>query len=147
MGNLRQAFNEPFFLQWHLTDRCNLSCRHCYRDEKKTDLDIIILQEILDEYVRFLQTIGRKGRIQFSGGEPFLSSHLFNLIHFAKEKHLPTRILSNGTLVTRAVAEQTYQAGCRLVQVSIDGLEDTHDRLQGQRLQIHRNLTRQGHLG
>src|SRR5512134_304542 len=25
-----------FFIQWHLTERCNLRCRHCYQGRKKT---------------------------------------------------------------------------------------------------------------
>ncbi len=126
-----QAFNEPFFLQWHLTDRCNLACQHCYRDENKTNLDFDTLQAVLRQYRSFLQAIGRNGRIHFSGGEPFLSAHLFDLIRTAKGHNLPSRILSNGTLITPELAARTRRAGCRLVQVSLDGLESTHDKIRG----------------
>lgn len=126
-----EAFNEPFFLQWHLTDRCNLKCRHCYRDERKTDLDLEALRAILAGYVSFLDRLGRNGRIQFSGGEPFLSPHLYELIRAARTHHIPSRILSNGTLVTPDVARRLRRAGCRLVQVSLEGLEATHDTIRG----------------
>lgn len=26
----------PFYVQLHLTDKCNLKCRHCYEGERKT---------------------------------------------------------------------------------------------------------------
>jgi radical SAM protein with 4Fe4S-binding SPASM domain len=127
----QHAFNEPFFLQWHLTDRCNLVCQHCYRDENKKDLDLDTQQLILNQFCSFLQAIGRDGRIHFSGGEPYLSAHLFDLIQTARVHNLPSRILSNGTLITPELAARTRQAGCRLVQVSLDGLEPTHDKIRG----------------
>lgn len=127
----REAFNEPFFLQWHLTDRCNLACQHCYREELKPDLDAKALRHILVDFVGFLQRQGRGGRIQFSGGEPVLSPYLYDLIRIAKRHHIPSRILSNGTLVTPEVARRLRRAGCRLAQVSLDGLKATHDEIRG----------------
>lgn len=125
------AFNEPFFLQWHLTDRCNLACQHCYRDAPKADLDWEALRAILADYIDFLERLGRPGRIQFSGGEPFLSPHLYALIRQAKSQRIPSRVLSNGTLVTLEVAQRLRRAGCRLVQISLEGLEKTHDAIRG----------------
>lgn len=127
----QERFHEPFFLQWHLTDCCNLECQHCYRGQRKEDLDAEELNGILEDYVRFLKQLGRGGRIQFTGGEPFLSPHLYELIERATARKISARVLSNGTAITPKAVESLTRAGCRLVQVSLDGLEDTHDALRG----------------
>lgn len=127
----REAFNEPFFLQWHLTDQCNLACQHCYRDGRKEDLDIDALESILAMYVAFLERIGRAGRIQFTGGEPLLSPFIYHLIRLAKSHHIPSRVLTNGTLITTEIACKLRKAGCRLVQVSLEGLRELHEIIRG----------------
>lgn len=128
----RPAYGEPFFLQWHLTDHCNLRCRHCYRDgTPKQSLDYGSLSEILDRFQRWLASVGRSGRIQFAGGEPLLSEHLLPLVREATRRRLPTRVLSNGTLLSPELARALRAAGCRIVQVSIDGLNGTHDAIRG----------------
>jgi len=33
--SIAQAFD--FLIQWHLTERCNLRCKHCYQDNKKIE--------------------------------------------------------------------------------------------------------------
>ncbi len=128
----RELFNEPFFLQWHLTDRCNLSCRHCYRDEQKEDLSLAELRNILHQYVDFLACLGKRGRVQFCGGEPLLSAHIYTIIEECTRLRIPTRILSNGTLITAEVARRLVESGCRLVQVSLEGMEEVHEALRGQ---------------
>ena len=30
-----------FYIQWHVTDRCNLHCKHCYVEDKNNDLNKI----------------------------------------------------------------------------------------------------------
>lgn len=128
----RELFNEPFFLQWHLTDRCNLRCRHCYRDEQKEDLSLEELRNILHQYVNFLAYLGKRGRVQFCGGEPLLSPHVYTIIGECTRLRIPTRILSNGTLITADMARRIVDSGCRLVQVSLEGEEKVHDAIRGQ---------------
>jgi radical SAM protein with 4Fe4S-binding SPASM domain len=127
----KELFNEPFFLQWHLTDRCNLRCRHCYRDEQKEDLNLEALRTILHRYADFLGYLGKPGRVQFCGGEPLLSPHTYTMIKECIRLRIPTRILSNGTLITADVARRIVDSGCRLVQVSLEGMEEVHDPIRG----------------
>lgn len=30
------TIDEEFYFQWHLTERCNRACRHCYQDGSPT---------------------------------------------------------------------------------------------------------------
>jgi radical SAM protein with 4Fe4S-binding SPASM domain len=109
-----------------------LSCRHCYQDSGRESLGREELDRILEGYAGFLHRLGRKGRIQFTGGEPFLSEHLFGLIRSAANRRIPVRVLSNGTLVTQEIAARLKEEGCGPVQVSLDGLRDTHDSMRGE---------------
>ena len=124
---------EPFFLQWHVTKRCNLSCKHCYGDYgaggDEPDTEECI--SIIDRYARFLKKEGLRGRIHFTGGEPFLRKDLLSLIKAARKQRLGVKVLSNGTLITSEIASALARMRVQAVQVSIDGIEATHDRLRG----------------
>lgn len=69
----------------------------------------------------------------FSGGEPLLRPDLFELAAHAKSLGLRPVLSSNGTLITPEMAKQLYDAGFQYVGVSIDGLEETHDRFRGRK--------------
>ena len=44
-----------FIIQWHLTDRCNLRCQHCYQaGEVRAEMS---LPEILQDFVDGIQGI------------------------------------------------------------------------------------------
>lgn len=124
-------YDEPFFLQWHITDTCNLSCQHCYREKSQPELPLKDLLSILDKFTWFLKEINRDGRIQFTGGEPFLSPHLFTLIKEARKRKISTRILSNGTAITDRTVELLKESGCSLVQISLEGDAAVNDQIRG----------------
>ncbi len=122
---------EPFFLQWHITDACNLRCKHCYcTDYTQKPVDDKTLKHVIDEYEKLLNYFGKKGRIQFAGGEPLAAPEIYNLIEQAREKDMAVRILSNGTLVDQRVAEKIRNAGCYIVQVSIEGNRRINDKIR-----------------
>ncbi len=133
MPKREYLYDEPFFLQWHITDKCSLKCLHCYNaDFSKKELSLPDLLNIFSKYEVFLKNIGRKGRIQFSGGEPFLSPHIFTLLNEAKNKNIPCRILSNGVGITKETVDKLIDVNCRMVQVSIEGDKTTHDYIRGE---------------
>ncbi|MES0337486.1 MAG: radical SAM protein [Candidatus Magnetobacterium sp. LHC-1] len=125
------GFDPYFYLQWHINSQCNLSCAHCYVQQRRAELDETDLFLILAKYKDFLRQKGIKGRIQFSGGEPFLSGSLTPLLLQARKDGLPTRVLSNGTLITAEVASALQRTGCSTVQISIDGDASVHNELRG----------------
>ena len=124
--------DDPFYFQWHLTGRCNLRCRHCYYDREPAEPGVDEILAMLDAIRTFRcrEALGR-ARLQIAGGEPLLSPHLFLVLEWAKAEGLPVRILSNGLLVDRAAARALSGAGCNLVQLSLDGLEQKHDEWRG----------------
>ncbi len=129
---------KEFLVQLHLTERCNLSCRHCYRQKRvKPELPLSRIADILRDIDRALGAwrtdcgVDFRLRLQIAGGEPFLRPEIFELIDFAKKLDFALSILTNGTLVGDSTAEALANGGVDLVQISLDGGERTHDSIRG----------------
>lgn len=119
--------------QVHLTDACNLRCRHCYNESTGTYLAAeqfdYILHEVL-KYAAFLEAT--PGRVAFVGGEPTLSPILFDSMRKCVSSGF-TRIalLTNGTLVTDSYARKLVEHGCTEAQICIEGNRETHNAIRG----------------
>ena len=126
-----------FTIQWHLTERCNLRCVHCYQDElfSKKELTFDQSKKIIDSILKALKIWKRKGRINFTGGEPlFKKKLLFQLINYVKKKdpQISIGLLTNGTFLTDSVVKKLKKAGVSFVQVSLDGAtEKGNDLIRG----------------
>ena len=61
--------NDLFYLQLHITDKCNLRCKHCYEEHCIEDNDELLNQnevfDILDQFQSFLSLHRVKGKIYF----------------------------------------------------------------------------------
>ncbi len=134
------ATNKPFefFIQWHLTERCNLWCRHCYQGERDpAELTLPEIKSVITEVSGMLQDWSQTHKIAFSpsftitGGEPFLREDLFDILGEITTQGIDIFLLTNGTLVDRARAKTLADLGIKGVQVSIEGPEDVHDDIRG----------------
>ena len=126
MDNKNQADKAEFGFQWHITDRCNLRCTHCYQDDYSgsNELGLDGLKQIADEIVGTLAKWNKRGDIAITGGEPLLKKEIFPLIHYLEsaDEVSSLDILSNGTLINESVAEQIRGfKKIRCVQISLDG--------------------------
>ncbi len=63
-----------FHIQWHITDVCNLRCRHCYQETytKKNELPFSKMEKIFSNIADFVKKRKQKLVIDITGGEPFL---------------------------------------------------------------------------
>lgn len=112
------------YLELLLTDRCNLRCRHCYLGEPRgADLPF-------EEAVRLLDQFDRLGglRLLLSGGEPLLHPDFWRLNELLPRWSFRSVLLTNGVLIDPAAARDL---AVQEVQVSLDGLEPSHDALRG----------------
>jgi AdoMet-dependent heme synthase len=85
----------------------------------------------------------------FTGGEPFLRKDLFEILGYVRDCGFSVSLMSNGTLIDSDMARRIKEAGANDVQISLDGIEATHDSLRGRgsftrTLQGIRNLVSQG---
>jgi heme d1 biosynthesis radical SAM protein NirJ len=114
---------------WNLIRRCNLNCLHCYT----TSADINFPGELsTDEVFRVLQDL-KEAEVRvliLSGGEPLLRADLLEIAAQAKAMGFYVGLSSNGTLMDSALAKRIGQIGFDYVGISIDGLEEAHDRFR-----------------
>jgi radical SAM protein with 4Fe4S-binding SPASM domain len=71
--------------------------------------------------------------ILLSGGEPLIRPDILELIGYAVEKGLRAVVSTNGTLISRPLAEKLHEIGLSYVGISLDGLESVHDAFRGVR--------------
>jgi len=127
-----------FFVQWHLTERCNLRCTHCYQNGGKTgEMSLGQIKAVIAEIEEMIKAWSEAYGIAFSpsfnitGGEPFLHRDIFEILEELRRRHFDVYLLSNGTLINREKAKLLSWLGIKGVQVSIEGPEEIHDSIRG----------------
>lgn len=113
-----------------ITKQCNLQCSHCYADagaKLKDELTVEEAKALIDQ----LADIGVLS-ITFTGGEPLLHPHLFELMGYARKKPLSVVLFTNGTLLTPETVQKLKELNIYKVNISIDGPDaETHDAFRG----------------
>ena len=113
------------YLEFQITDRCNLRCRHCYIGEGLyQDLPIEKILRVLKEFEE-IQGL----RLLLSGGEPLLHPHFWEINEILREYPFRSVLLSNGTLINKTTSEKLR---VHEVQVSLDGMKEGHESIRGE---------------
>ena len=111
--------NKPRLIFWELTKGCNLRCIHCRASATElsspNDLSTATAKAIIDQIAEISNPI-----LVLSGGEPLFRSDIFELARYGTEKGLRVALATNGTLVTRQVAQKIVDAGVKRVAISLD---------------------------
>ena len=121
----------PRLIFWEVTKGCNLRCIHCRATATElmspADLPTSKALNIISEIADFGSPI-----LVLSGGEPLYRQDIFELAEYATSRGLRTALATNGTLVTKDVAEKIRKAGIKRVSISLDGSDAiTHDTFRG----------------
>ena len=115
-----------FTLQWHLTQACDLHCRHCYDRSKRSSLPLDKAVAALEDFVDFCTRHRVQAQISFSGGNPLLYPDFFLLYEAAATAGCITAILGNPC--ERAVLERLAAIQRpAFYQVSLEGLAPQDD--------------------
>lgn len=118
----------PRLIFWEITKRCNLCCPYCRRDyfcdnNLTKEQSFYIVDSITEDY---------KPLLIFSGGEPLLYPHIFEVSAYAHKKGLKIALATNGTLIDNILAERIESVGFHRVAVSLDGATpEINDSLRG----------------
>ncbi|HPM39342.1 MAG TPA: radical SAM protein [Bacteroidales bacterium] len=117
----------PWFFVISPTARCNLTCVGCYAGNysKQEDLSFELVDRIFNE----AKDLGIYF-VTVSGGEPFMWPHLLDIM----EKHhdMFFQIYTNGTLITKDVANRLGKLGNAAPAISIEGFEKETDARRGE---------------
>ncbi len=119
---------------FHLTDRCQLDCRHCLRDPARPPLDIplAVVEKVLDEAI----ALHRVSHVGLTGGEPTLHPELEAVLDAIVARGLGWHVVSNGRRFDRLVAVleevPARREALTAIDLSLDGArEATHDGIRG----------------
>jgi len=113
---------------WNFTNRCNLSCLHCYSKSTLDEVDTLTTEQIKKTILE-MKANGVKFII-FSGGEPLTRKDLFEIADFCRDNGIITYLSSNGLYFTKGNIKRIVDT-FNYVGVSIDGDEETHDYFRG----------------
>lgn len=133
----KEKLKHPAYLIFFLTNRCNLKCGHCFYWESLNtagaDKELTIKE--LEDFAKQLEHLEW---LALSGGEPFLRKDIdevvrvFREVNGVKQVTIPT----NGMLpkIVLEKSESILKISPELelsLNLSIDGLEETHDYIRG----------------
>lgn len=128
-------------MQWHITNRCNKRCKHCYQEGYSSrEFSVEELINYGHQYLKLLYEYNKinnqnlKGQINLTGGEPFVRGDIWNLLDFCKEnnKYFDFGILTNGSLLNEETIVRLKSYNPKMVQISLDGDRKTHDKIRGE---------------
>lgn len=119
----------PYEISLEITSRCNLKCLHCYNDSGNNvnrDLSDEILMDLCNDIVDL-----NPRNVCFTGGEPLMRKEvLIKMISIISKKNITTSIATNGMLLDYKFAKELKRAGLSHIQISFDGLKDSHNYLR-----------------
>ncbi len=116
---------------WELTLKCNLACGHCGSRAGERREDELSTEEAMD-LVRQLAELGIT-EVTIEGGEAFLRPDWLDIARAITAHGMACSMTTGGYGMSRELARRIKDAGIRQVGVSVDGLEETHDRIRGRK--------------
>lgn len=130
---LRQLF-------WECTLKCNLSCRHCGSDCKKTadikDMPLAHFLPVLDE-IKSHQAY-MKSIVFTVGGEPLVRPDIIRCRREISKKGFYWGMVSNALLIDKAMMTELSNNGLCSLAIDIDGLEQAHNWLRNSPISFDR---------
>lgn len=120
----------PLAVQWKVTNRCNLNCKHCYvapwkytlKDEITADERKIIAQKLIDAGVI---------SVLFTGGECMLLPDTVELMKMMYDAGIELKMFSNALLLPKYQDQLLAMKDRLLINISVDGDRTYHNMVRG----------------
>lgn len=126
-----QTLDDSISFQWHITDLCNLRCKHCYQENFKDDNDLSL--DKIKIIINNLSLQFNKISVNITGGEPLFKKDLFEILDILSESKQIKRfnIITNGTLLNLKNIEKLEEyKKLEELKISIDGIK-LNDLIRG----------------
>ncbi len=126
---------QRFAMQWHITDRCDQRCNHCYIYQGKDkdciyELPLNVLNDILHNFIDSCALMKCEPILTITGGDPLMYPQIWEFLELIKENNIPFSMLGNPFHLDYDVVKRLEELGCVSYQMSIDGLKQTHDYIR-----------------
>ena len=124
--------NPPCFITVSPTQICNLRCKGCYA-ASSPETGATIPFDVLDRILEENHNIFGSRFAVISGGEPLMYESQGKTILDVFEKYNDTFFIfyTNGTLITKEVAEKLAKMKNAIPQISVEGFEKETDQRRG----------------
>jgi radical SAM protein with 4Fe4S-binding SPASM domain len=116
---------------WEVTLACDLACHHCASRAGRPRADELDTRESLD-LVAQLAALGVR-EVTLIGGEAYLRDDWLTILAAIRDHGMLPTMTTGGRQLTAERARAARAAGLEVASVSIDGEEETHDRLRNLR--------------
>ena len=97
--------NELYSICWNITNKCNENCKFCYRKVCKDNT--------LEQNKRIFDNLSQVkiDKLTFSGGEPLLYEHLFELVDYIRNKNpqIVLSITTNGKIIDDTILSKIIE--------------------------------------
>lgn len=134
-GCYPQKFRLPISIQFEMTSKCNLKCKHCYNRSGGNNYNDAMTG---DDWINLAKKLVAKGGLldaAISGGEPLLlGDKLFEFMDILHEDGTVFNLLSNGFLLDKKILDKLKKYRFYCIQISIDSYSSKlHDEFRGVR--------------
>ncbi|WP_323705690.1 radical SAM/SPASM domain-containing protein [Thiorhodovibrio frisius] len=117
-------------VQWSITGKCNLRCRHCFMEAPNAKYGELSTKECL----RIVDQLDEAnvGRVSITGGEPFVRKDFLHIIDSLQAKEIIlAQLYTNGVLLNDAMLTEFERRQSKPTLIlSFDGI-GTHDWVRG----------------
>ncbi len=124
-----KCLSAPLTVLWDITYACNLKCKHCLaaaRNKLKNELNLEEVKKIIDELSEM-----KVFNVCFLGGEPLMRKDFIEILEYASNSNMGISFSTNGSLINDRIIQELEKINIFKVQVSLDGLEETHNKIRG----------------
>jgi len=131
--------DDSFYIQWHITERCDRKCTHCYQNEYASRRELSS-NELLLAWKKIESAVSGWNKtlsVSITGGEPLLRYRdgVIPLLQAFEDSKLVDRVdlLSNGGMIQDDLCRSLVKfSNLRRVQVSLESANSTiNDSIRG----------------
>ena len=86
-----------FGLQWHITEKCDQRCKHCYifngREHANCELSIEQLNMVIDDFIKTSAKMNKIPVLTITGGDPLLYYNIWEFLEILYRNRIKFAIL------------------------------------------------------
>lgn len=121
----------PSYAAWEMTLKCNMNCMHCGSKagpKRKHELSLDKCMDIAEQLIAL-----NLENMTLIGGEIFFKKGWEKIAKKFVDAKVYTNIITNGYHINSEHYEQIKQSGIRRIGISMDGMEEAHNKIRGKK--------------